>query len=136
MISVAYVRWGHLEDVVMRNSLRATKMLSHYGYALLVLAPITLAIPAHAQSSGRDNYNIMAPEQPVAATPPTMAVPPSLYVPQTGMLLPNLPAAVGSGPGGSETSQDRAMGCANQAGVYGPAQTGDRTAYLGSCINQ
>jgi hypothetical protein len=37
----------YLEDVVMRNSLRATKMLSHYGYALLVLVPIALAIPAH-----------------------------------------------------------------------------------------
>jgi len=26
--------------------------------------------------------------------------------------------------------------CAHQAGVYGPAATGDRNSYIGSCINQ
>ncbi len=69
-------------------------------------------------------------------TPLPHVVPPSMYVPQTGMALPNLPTVGGAGPGGSETSQDRAMRCVNQAGVYGPAQTGDRNAYIGSCINQ
>jgi hypothetical protein len=59
-----------------------------------------------------------------------------MYVPQTGMVLPNLPTVGGAGPGGSETSQDRAIRCAHQAGVYGSAQTGDRNAYVGSCVNQ
>jgi len=69
-------------------------------------------------------------------TPLPRTVPPSLYVPQTGAVLPNLPTVGGAGPGGSETSQDRAMRCVNQAGIYGSAQTGDRNAYIGSCINQ
>ncbi len=69
-------------------------------------------------------------------TPLPHVVPPTMYVPQTGMVLPNLPTVGGAGPGGSETSQDRAMRCAHQAGVYGPAQTGDRNAYIGGCINQ
>jgi hypothetical protein len=59
-----------------------------------------------------------------------------MYVPQTGMLVPNLPSTMGFGSGIGETSQDRALRCANQAGVYGLAQTGDRNAYIGSCINQ
>ena len=62
-------------------------------------------------------------------------MPPPLYVPQTGRVLPNLPSVSGSGPNGAETSQDRAFRCAHQAGVYGPA-AGDRSAYIGSCINQ
>jgi len=57
-------------------------------------------------------------------------VPPSLYVPETGRTLRNLPS-----PTGTETSQQRAVRCAHQAGVYGQA-TGDRTNYINSCINQ
>jgi hypothetical protein len=68
--------------------------------------------------------------QPYAATPPP------LYVPQTGRTLPNLPTVSGSGRGGAETFQDRATRCAHQAGVYGTTATGDRNAYVGSCINQ
>lgn len=68
--------------------------------------------------------------QPYAATPPP------LYVPQTGRTLPNLPTVSGSGRGGAETFQDRAARCAHQAGVYGTTATGDRNAYVGSCINQ
>ncbi len=79
------------------------------------------------------HYN--PPPVPTIVTP-SRPVPPSMYVPQTGMVLPNLPAPVGSGPGGSETAQDRAMRCAHQAGVYGQAQTGNRNAYVGGCINQ
>jgi hypothetical protein len=68
--------------------------------------------------------------------PPRRAeVPPSIYVPQTGRLLPNLPALPGAGPGGMETGQDRALRCQHQAGVYGDA-TGNREAYVGGCINQ
>jgi hypothetical protein len=77
---------------------------------------------------------IPPPSHAVVTRPPV--VPPSLYVPQTGQVLPNLPAISGSGPGGSETYQDRAARCAHQAGVYGPAATGDRNAYIGGCINQ
>src|SRR4051812_21909883 len=42
-------------------------------------------------------------------------VPPSYTAPATGRALPNLP----SGPG-PETTQDKSVRCAHQAGVYGP----------------
>ena len=61
-------------------------------------------------------------------------LPPPIVVPETGRVLPNLPM-IGSGPGGAETSQDRATRCAHQSGVYGEA-AGNRNAYIGSCINQ
>ncbi len=67
-------------------------------------------------------------------TPVPKTLPP-LYVPQTGRALPNLPA-IGSGPGGAETLQDKSARCAHQAGVYGPNATGNPSAYIGSCINQ
>lgn len=129
--------------------------------ALLALAAIVPALPAHAQS-GDDRYTIMRPEptepksepwltpkyksprrtrqhvvipQPAPTPQNRYAVPPPLYVSQTGQLLPNLPAVTGAGPGGAETSQDRALRCANQAGVYGQA-AGNNNAYVGSCINQ
>lgn len=80
--------------------------------------------------------------QHVTRTPPRAYVPPRtpevqppIYVPQTGRLLPNLPALPGAGPGGAETGQDRAVRCAHQAGVYGQA-AGDRNVYINSCINQ
>jgi hypothetical protein len=73
------------------------------------------------------------PAPAIMAHPP--AVPPPMLVPQTGQVLPNLPAPVGSGPNGSETYQDRAARCAHQAGVYG-SQAGNRNAYVGGCINQ
>lgn len=68
--------------------------------------------------------------QPYAATPPPITVP------QTGRTLPNFPTISGSGPGGAETFQDRAARCAHQAGVYGTTATGDRNAYVGTCVNQ
>jgi hypothetical protein len=73
------------------------------------------------------------PSQQVV-TPRAADVPPPIVVPQTGRVLPNLPT-IGSGPGGAETSQDRAVRCSHQAGVYGAA-AGDRNAYVGGCINQ
>lgn len=116
-------------------------------------------MPAHAQSDD-DGYTIMKPEpwlapkyqsprgtrqrvepsRPTPVEPPASAqipsqTPPPLYVPETGRLLPDLPSPVGAGPGGAETSQDRAARCAHQAGVYGAA-AGDRNAYVGSCINR
>ena len=122
--------------------------------ALMALTAVVSAAPAHAQSDD-DRYNIMRPEPwlppkyksprgstehvvipPPASVPQSHAgVPPQLYVPQTGRTLPNLPPVTGAGPNGAETSQDRALRCAQQAGVYGPA-AGDRSAYIGTCINQ
>ena len=122
--------------------------------ALLAFAVVLPALPAHAQSDD-DRYTIMRPEpwlppkyksprgtpqyivtpRPIEVPPLQTTTPPPLYVPQTGQVLPNLPAILGAGPGGRETSQDRAVRCANQAGVYGSA-AGDRNAYVGSCINQ
>jgi hypothetical protein len=60
-------------------------------------------------------------------------VPPPLYVPETGRALPNLPA---TGAGGAETTQDKSVRCAHQAGVHGPNATGNPAGYIGSCINQ
>jgi hypothetical protein len=65
-------------------------------------------------------------------TPPNTVVPSSVYVPQTGRTFQNLPTLSGSGPGGTETFQDRAARCAHQAGVYGQATTG---TYMGACVN-
>ena len=124
---------------------------------LLAMLLGVMLVPAHAQSDD-ERYTIMRPEKPepwlapkyksprgtpehgviprpVPAPPTRATVPPPLYVPQTGQVLPNLPAVAPSGPGGRETAQDRAARCAHQAGVYGAA-AGDRNAYVGSCINQ
>jgi hypothetical protein len=119
--------------------------------------------PAYAQSNN-DPYTIMRPEpgrpaempepwlppkyksprgtpehivtpEPLNLPPSQYTVPPPLYVPQTGQMLPNLPSVTGAGPNGLETSQDRALRCANQAGVYGAA-AGDRNTYVNSCVNQ
>jgi hypothetical protein len=129
---------------------------------LMMFVALTLlsALPARAQSDD-SNLTIMAPEpdtapdqpqpwlppkyksprgtrQHVHIPPPVTVpqqpaqVPPPLFVPQTGALLPNLPMAA---PSGAETSQDRAVRCAHQAGVYG-ALVGDQGSYIRSCINQ
>jgi hypothetical protein len=76
------------------------------------------------------------PQQPASAPQIRPSLLPPIVVPQTGQALQNLPTMPGSGPGGTESFQDRASRCAHQAGVYGPAATGDRNAYVGSCINQ
>jgi len=69
------------------------------------------------------------------AVTPRPQVPPPMLVPETGRVLPNLPAT-GSGPHGTETFQDKSARCAHQAGVYGPSATGNPNAYIGNCINQ
>ena len=123
------------------------------------LAATHSAPPPRAQSS-IENYEIMRPEQvepkyepwlapkyksprgvkrrrvpKIEAAPATRAATaPPIVAPRTGRALPNLPGSVGSGPGGAETSQDRALRCAHQSGVYGPATGGG--SYLGACINQ
>lgn len=79
--------------------------------------------------------HVTVPRPQAAPSQSHTDVPPPIYVPETGRLLPNLPALPGAGPGGAETGQDRALRCAHQAGVYGQA-AGNRDAYIGSCINQ
>jgi hypothetical protein len=130
----------------------------------LALLACTQMLPARGSSLYDGRYSIMAPEPgtkaetqepwlapkyksprgtrqhvhiPRPARIPRHAarVPPPIVVPQTGAVLPNLPAVAPSGPNGSETYQDRAMRCAHQAGVYGPA-AGEPGAYVRSCINQ
>jgi hypothetical protein len=123
----------------------------------VALIAVLLAVPATAGVLDDDNYSIMKPEpnppgvvnryksprgtrqhvtipRPAPDEPRIIpAMPPPLINPQTGQALPNLPPPIpGSGVGGRETGQDRAMRCAHQAGMYG--QTG--TNYLGSCITQ
>lgn len=78
-------------------------------------------------------HYVPPPSQEVAI--PRPAVPPPIVVPETGRVLPNFPTVSGSGPGGRETSQDRAVRCAHQAGVY-DAMAGNRNTYIGTCINQ
>ena len=70
-----------------------------------------------------------------AHTPRVSTPPPPMYVPQTGQVLPNQRTLSPSGPRGTETFQDKASRCVNQAGVYG-ARAGDPGAYVGGCVNQ
>jgi len=123
----------------------------------LALIAILVVAPASAGVLDDDNYSIIKPEptppgvvkpyksprgtkqrvtvpKPIPDQPRTIpAMPPPVISPQTGQAYPNLPPPVaGSGIGGRETGQDRAMRCAHQAGVYG--QTGGN--YIGTCINQ
>jgi hypothetical protein len=117
---------------------------------------LAVAAVAHAQSDG---LTIMRPEPnepwlaPKYRSPPDLnkrlpqplppidqpqaraAPPPAMVVPQTGAVLPNMPAISPSGPGGRETTQDRAVRCMHQSGAYGAA-AGDPNAYVGGCVNQ
>lgn len=123
---------------------------------LLLLALVLASARAHAQSNDMGVPDIMKPEpwtapkyksprgtvqQPVRVRPMNteqprvVQPPPTLYVPQTGRTVPNLPVISPSGRGGRETYQDRAVRCAHQAGAFA-GQTGDRSAYIGTCINQ
>jgi hypothetical protein len=65
--------------------------------------------------------------------PPRSMDPGYVYVPQTGRTFQNLPTLQGSGPGGAETFQDRAIRCTHQAGVYGQVGA-NRGSYMGSCL--
>jgi hypothetical protein len=120
------------------------------AYAQAVDDPYSIMAPepgtAPPRPKARHGSSVMVYPSPLPApqhyvpppsqqVPPVQAsVPPPLVVPQTGRVLPNLPL-IGSGPGGAETSQDRALRCAHQAGVYGQA-AGNNNAYVGGCINQ
>jgi hypothetical protein len=62
-------------------------------------------------------------------SPPSATDPGYVYVPQTGRTFQNLPSLPGSGPGGTQTFQDRAIRCMHQSGVYGQGGS-----YMGSCL--
>lgn len=140
-------------------------MPCRHSIALALLAlTVGSTLPVHAWAAD-DPYSIMKPEagpknakpEPWLApkyrsprgtkqhiTPPRHAppppvpaakVPPPIIAPETGRALPNLPTPSPSGPHGTETFQDRAARCANQASIYGNA-VGNRSAYIGTCINQ
>jgi hypothetical protein len=144
--------------------MRASHLLSVLVLTAAAAVP-SLAQTGSGYSIMQDDYSIMVPEKgsrPKTPEPwlapkykssrgtvekvviprsktvpqPRAATPPPLYVPQTGRTLPNLPTISGAGPGGAETFQDRAARCTHQAGVYGSTATGDRNAYVGSCVNQ
>jgi hypothetical protein len=91
--------------------------------------------PKYQSPRGTRQHVVNPPPQPDEPRRiPTM--PPPVVVPRTGQAIPNIPPPVpGSGVGGRETFQDRAARCTQQAGVYG-GQTGDRSAYMGACVNQ
>jgi hypothetical protein len=120
--------------------------------ASMIALALFVTTPAFAQDNYMGRYNIMRPEpgvppkyksprgstehvtiQPSTQVPLTRTVVmPPLVIPQTGQVVPNQQVLAPSGPNGTETYQDRAVRCATQAGSYG----GDRTAYVGTCINQ
>ena len=122
---------------------------------LVALLLWTVLAPSAWAQSADDPYTIMKPEPwlppkyqsprgtkqhvdtyaPAPAPPRAPAVPPPVYVPETGRLLPNLPALPGAGQDRAEHPQDRAVRCAHQAGLYGEA-AGNRAAYVGACVNQ
>ncbi len=83
----------------------------------------------------RQHISVPRPTAPKVTAPTPPKVPPPIVVPQTGRVLPNLPALSPSGPHGTESFQDRAARCAHQAGMYGDA-AGNRSAYINSCVNQ
>jgi hypothetical protein len=129
-------------------------MRNAFAAVLIASALAAGAAPSFAQVDYQGRYNIMRPEPgvppkyktprgstervaippstEVPASLPQAAMPPSFVVPQTGQVVPNQPVLAPSGPNRTETYQDRAVRCATQAGNYG----GDRTAFVGSCINQ
>ncbi len=98
-----------------------------------------LACAAHAQPTptyqsppNLSRQNAMpqgpSPHAPVQSPPPPIVSP-------HGQPLQNLPTLAPSGPHGRESFQDRAARCAHQADVYG-VERGDRSSYIGNCVNQ
>jgi len=129
---------------------------------LLLSAALATPTLAQTSDILGDNYSIMVPEKgskrdvpepwlapkyksprgtvdqvriPKAKTvrPPRATDPGYVYVPQTGRTFQNLPSLPGSGRGGAETFQDRAIRCTHQAGVYGQVGA-NRGSYMGSCL--
>jgi hypothetical protein len=137
-------------------------MMRTLGMIILIFLSAALATPAQSGKILSDDYQIMVPEkgskleqpEPWLAPkyqsprgtvqhvripkskivrPPSATDPGYVYVPQTGQTFQNLPSLPGSGRGGAETSQDRVIRCAHQAGVYGQVGA-NRGSYMGSCL--
>jgi hypothetical protein len=129
--------------IVAGVALPAHAQSSVDDYSIMQPEPQALP-PKHKTRRGSSNpvypTPLPRPQAPAAVPripeplPPRARTPPPIFVPQTGQTLPNLPMP-GSGRGGTETYQDRALRCAHQAGVYGQA-AGDRNTYVGSGVNQ
>lgn len=93
-------------------------------------------LPPKYKSPRGTRQHVEPLQTPRAADSPRVSTPPPpLVSPQTGQVLPNLPTLAPSGPRGTESFQDKASRCAHQAGMYGAA-AGDRSAYIGACVNQ
>jgi hypothetical protein len=113
-------------------------MINKARLALMAaVAAVSVVSPALARMGSvgimGDNYSIMAPERASRVQTPEPWLAPTYKSPRgTGRTFQNLPTLSGSGPGGTETFQDRAARCAHQAGVYGQATTG---SYMGACVN-
>jgi hypothetical protein len=92
--------------------------------------PPTYRSPRGTRQHVKPPTHPRAPDESRVSTPP-----PPIVSPQTGQALPNLRTIAPSGPRGTETFQDKAARCAHQAGMYGAA-AGDRSSYIGTCVNQ
>src|SRR6516165_5713662 len=111
-------------------------MTREHSLIMPILLSLTLATPTLAETSIlSDDYSIMVPEKGSKApkrkivSPPTSTGPGYVYVPQTGRTFQNLPTV----DRGIEASQDRAIRCSHQAGVYGQVGA-NRGTYMGSCF--
>jgi hypothetical protein len=91
--------------------------------------------PKYKSPRGTRRHVKPVPRAPEPEQRRVSAPPPPIVVPQTGIALPNTPTLAPSGPGGTESFQDKAARCVHQAGSYGAA-AGDRGAYIGTCVNQ
>ena len=108
-------------------------VLDDDAYSIMKEEPNPPGVVNRYKSPRGTKERVVVPKRQPAAPRRIPDMPPPIINPQTGQAYPNLPPPVpGSGIGGRETGQDRAVRCAHQAGVYG--QTG--TGYLGTCINQ
>jgi hypothetical protein len=102
-------------------------------YSIMKPEPTPPGVVKPYKSPHGTRQKVVTPRAPPAKPRHIPPMPPPVIDPRTGQVYPNLPPPVpGSGMGGRETGQDRAIRCHHQAGVYG--QTGGN--YVASCINQ
>ena len=108
-------------------------VLDHGNYSIMKEEPNPPGVVNRYKSPRGTKERVVVPKRQQDTPRRIPDMPPPIINPQTGQAYPNLPPPIpGSGIGGRESGQDRALRCAHQAGVYG--QTG--TGYLGTCINQ
>jgi hypothetical protein len=124
VVSPALARMGSVGIMGDNYSIMAPERASR------VQTPEPWLAPTYKSPRGTVKH-VVIPKSKIVS-PPNTVVPRDVFVPQTGRTFQNLPTLSGSGPGGTETFQDRAARCAHQAGVYGQATTG---SYMGACVN-